>query len=94
MILVTTVQLGRWDGSKVGMTNELFVSRYHFGEGDSVTKTTLHWHAHAVGHLCFTTDGRCGFVLAWEGRWGLVLASEDRCCLALASADASVSLFV
>ena len=26
----------------------------------TVVKTTFHWHAHAVGDLCFTTDGQCG----------------------------------
>lgn len=31
--------------------------RYDFSGDCEVVVTTLHWHAHAVGDLCFTTDG-------------------------------------
>ena len=33
--------------------------RYDFARRDSkVVSTTLHWHAHAVADICFTTDGQ------------------------------------
>ena len=32
--------------------------RFNYAHKDTdVVKTTLHWHAHAVADLCFTTDG-------------------------------------
>ena len=32
--------------------------RYDFAKpGVTFVKTMFHWHAHAVGDLCFTTDG-------------------------------------
>ena len=37
----------------------VLVYRYDFARrGVTVVKTTFHWHAHAVGDLCFTTDGQ------------------------------------
>lgn len=37
----------------------LLLCRHDFGKPDvAVVKTMFHWHAHAVGDLCFTTDGR------------------------------------
>ncbi|XP_064402757.1 WD repeat-containing protein 75-like isoform X3 [Halichondria panicea] len=41
-----------------GTSTGKIVLWYNYAErGTEVVKTTLHWHAHAVGDLCFTTDG-------------------------------------
>ena len=45
----------------------IVVCRYNVGAPSSsgnssdVVKTRLHWHAHAVEDLCFSTDGKISF---------------------------------
>ena len=47
------------DISLCGLILVALFNRYDFALPDKKEAvTTLHWHAHAVANLCFTTDGK------------------------------------
>lgn len=45
--------------AKILQSSILYNDRYNYGEGEGsvVTTTKLHWHAHAVSDVCFSSDG-------------------------------------